>query len=213
MIDDYKVDPRSAKNIELLTLAWRDRLGVPNVWAPDMLRLLEIELPKIPKLGQFALITRSDLEMGDAEAYTEFNPPHIVVRNSVYQSARKADGRSRMTLAHELGHLVMHPGAAKLRSEWAPTNTRLKPFESAEWQANKFASLFLMPLHVIKEFTSASQLAESCQNESSKPLKKRKRKKKKKKKEKRKRRPVRFGEFAHVAKPLPDCIAEALKHF
>jgi Zn-dependent peptidase ImmA (M78 family) len=194
MIDDYKVDPRSAKNIELLTLAWRDRLGVPNIWAPDMLRLLEIELPKIPKLGQFALITRSELEMGDAEAYTEFNPPHIVVRNSVYQSARKADGRSRMTLAHELGHLVMHPGAAKLRSEWAPTNTRLKPFESAEWQANKFASLFLMPLHVIREFTSPSQLAESCQVSQQAAQ-------------------IRFGEFAHIAKPLPDCIAETLDQF
>ena len=84
VIDDFKVTPRSAKDIEALTLAWRDRLGVPNEWAPSMLRLLEIELPKLPKLGQFAFLARADLEMGDAEAYTEFNPPHIVVRNSVY---------------------------------------------------------------------------------------------------------------------------------
>ena len=145
-MDDFKVAPRSAKEIEALTLAWRDALGVPNEWAPSMIRLLEIQLPKLPKLGQFALIARPDFEMGDAEAYTEFNPPHIVVRNSVYQLARKADGRSRMTLAHELGHLVMHPGAAKLRSDLAPSSTRsLRPFESAEWQANKFASLFLCP--------------------------------------------------------------------
>src|ERR1700733_11284851 len=115
-MDDHKVVPRSAKNIEALTLAWRDALGVSNEWAPDMLRLLEIELSKLPKLGQFVLITRSDQEMGDAEAYTQFNPPHIVIKNSVYQLARKRDGRSRMTLAHELGHLVMHPGASKLRS-------------------------------------------------------------------------------------------------
>jgi len=194
MIDDYKVAPRSAKDIELLALAWRDRLGAPNDWAPNMIRLLEIELPKIPRLGQFALITRSDLEMGDAEAYTEFNPPHVVVRNSVYQLARKADGRSRMTLAHELGHLVMHPGAAKLRSDWARTDTRLQYYESAEWQAKKFASLFLLPLHVIREFTSPSQLAENCQVSQQAAQ-------------------IRFGEFAHVVKPLPECIVETITHF
>ena len=77
-IEDFRVAARSAKEIEALTLAWRDRLGVPNEWAPSMVRLLENELPKIPKLGQFALVTHADLEMGDAEAYTEFNPPHIV---------------------------------------------------------------------------------------------------------------------------------------
>jgi Zn-dependent peptidase ImmA (M78 family) len=193
MMDDFKVTPRSAKNIEALTLAWRDALGAPNDWAPNMLRLLEIELPKLPKLGQFALITRSDLEMGDAEAYTQFNPPHIVVRNSVYRSARKADGRSRMTLAHELGHLVMHPGAAKLRSDFPRSETeRLKPFEGAEWQANKFASLFLMPLHIVRGFTSAPQLAESCQVSLQAAQ-------------------IRFSEF-ESAKRLPDCITETTNH-
>jgi hypothetical protein len=193
--DDFKVVPRSAKEIEALTLAWRDRLGVPNDWAPSMLRLLEIELPKLPKLGQFALVTRADAEMGDAEAYTEFNPPHIVVRNSVYKLARKGDGRSRMTLAHELGHLVMHPGAAKLRSDFGQTATvKLRAFESAEWQANKFASLFLMPLHIIRDFTSASQLAENCQVSL-------------------RAAEIRFSEMAPIVKPLPDCVVETLKHF
>jgi Zn-dependent peptidase ImmA (M78 family) len=164
MMDDIRVAPRSAKDIEALTLAWRDALGVPNDWAPDLLRLLEIALPRLPNLGQFALITRSDAEMGEAEAYTQFNPPHIVVRNSVYQLARQCDGRSRMTLAHELGHLVMHPGVSKLRTDFPePSANKARPFELAEWQANKFASLFLMPLHVIREFASASQLSECCQ--------------------------------------------------
>jgi IrrE N-terminal-like domain len=194
-IDDFKVAARSAKEIEALTLAWRDRLGAPNEWAPSMLRLLEIELPKIPKLGQFALVTRADAEMGDAEAYTEFNPPNIVVRNSVYQLARKWDGRSRMTLAHELGHLVMHPGAAKLRSDFGRLNsTKLRPFESAEWQANKFASLFLMPLHIVRDFASASQISENCQVSL-------------------RAAEIRFSELSLPMKPLPECISETLRHF
>jgi Zn-dependent peptidase ImmA (M78 family) len=157
-----------------------------------MLSLLEIALPKLPKLGQFALIVRSDLEMGDAEAYTEFNPPHIVVRNSVYQLARKNDGRCRMTLAHELGHLVMHPGAAKLRSEYAPSKTaRIRPFESAEWQANKFASMFLMPLHIVREFTSAIQLAESCHVSLQAAQ-------------------IRYDEVVPPKKVLPPCVAQTI---
>jgi len=157
-----------------------------------MVQLLEIELPKLPKLGQFALLTRSDLEMGDAEAYTQFNPPHIVVRNSIYQLARKANGRSRMTLAHELGHLVMHPGASKLRSEWSRPDNDLKPYESAEWQANKFASLFLMPSHIAREFVSPSHLAESCKVSYQAAQ-------------------IRFGELTHVEKPLPECIVQTIE--
>jgi Zn-dependent peptidase ImmA (M78 family) len=191
MMDDYKVPPRSAKGIEALTLAWRDTLGVQNNWAPDMLRLLEIDLPRLPKLSQFALVTRSDLEMDDAEAYTQFNPPHIVIKNSIYRLAQKRDGRSRMTLAHELGHLVMHPGATKLRSDF-PAALKLKPFESAEWQANKFASLFLMPLHVVKEFTSPLQISESCQVSL-------------------RAAQIRFSELG-IKKNLPDCVTQAIEN-
>src|SRR5436305_14586074 len=67
-----------------------------------------------------------------------------------------------MTLAHELGHLVMHPGAVKLRSE-AAIKSETRAFESAEWQAKKFAALFLIPTHIARLFDSPSELAENCQ--------------------------------------------------
>jgi Zn-dependent peptidase ImmA (M78 family) len=100
--------------------------------------------------------------MADAEAYTEFNPPHIAVRGSVYQMAQREDGRSRMTFAHELGHLVMHPGAAKLRSTALFEGVQVKYFESAEWQAKKFAATFLVPDHIALQFDSSSQIASAC---------------------------------------------------
>lgn len=162
MNDDFKVSGRSTKDIAATALAWRDALGVADQWAPDVVRLLELSLPRI--ISNFALVVRADPEMGDAEAYTEFDPPHIAVRGSVYSLARHDDGRSRMTFAHELGHLVMHPGAVKLRSSEAPALTRsvVKFYESAEWQARKFAALFLVPDHIAIQFGSAQQLAECC---------------------------------------------------
>jgi hypothetical protein len=191
MIDDYKVTPRSAKDIEAVALAWRDALGVPNEWAPDMVRIVECQLPRL--IPAFALIVRADAEMGDAEAYAEFNPPHIAVRDSVYRLALRHDGRSRMTFAHELGHLVMHPGAAKLRTESGHAIRELKAYESAEWQAKKFASLFLMPRHIAIEFNSARQLSECCKVSVQAAE-------------------IRFGEIVGLkrAKPLASCVTSAI---
>lgn len=160
MADDFKVKARSAQNIGALALAWRDALGVADAWSPNVVRLLEIEVPKL--IPEFALVVRPDGEMDDAEAYTEFNPPHIAVRGSVYQLAQREDGRSRMTFGHELGHLVMHPGAVKLRSTAPLAETQIKYYESAEWQARKFAALFLVPDHIALQFDSANQIATSC---------------------------------------------------
>jgi Zn-dependent peptidase ImmA (M78 family) len=193
MNDDYKVNPQSALEIAARALAWRDVLEVKDQWAPDLVRLLEIGVPRIVK--NFALVVRADSEMGDAEAYTEFDPPHIAVRGSVYALAQRQDGRSRMTFAHELGHLVMHPGAVKLRSSetFKKPTTPIRIFESAEWQARKFAALFLVPDHIALQFDTASQLAECCKV-SEQAAK------------------IRFNETAllRAAKPLPDCVRETV---
>lgn len=149
-------------------------------------------MPKLVK--QFALVVRPDEEMADIEAYTEFDPPHIAVRDSVYYLARKRDGRCRMTFAHELGHLVMHPGIAKLRTESAARTVKdIRFFESAEWQAKKFASLFLMPEHIVVEFGNAHQIAECCQVSTQAAL-------------------IRFNEIKHLraAKPLATCVQETI---
>ena len=94
MTDDFKVNGRSAKDIASISLAWRDTLGVPDQWAPNVVSLLELRVPRIIK--NFALVVRSDPEMGDAEAYTEFDPPHIAVRGSVYATPKTSSKNSAM---------------------------------------------------------------------------------------------------------------------
>jgi Zn-dependent peptidase ImmA (M78 family) len=191
MAEDYRVKPRSAKDIAAIALAWRDALGVADAWSPNVITLLEVEVPKL--IPEFALVVRPDDQMADAEAYTEFNPPHIAVCGSVYRMAQREDGRSRMTFAHELGHLVMHPGAVKLRSSSALSDRQTKYFESAEWQAKKFAALFLVPDHIAVQFDSADQLSEAC-HVSSQAAK------------------IRFNETAAMrkAKKLPTSVAEII---
>jgi Zn-dependent peptidase ImmA (M78 family) len=193
MTEDFIVEPRSTKKIEQIALAWRSTLGAPNEWAPNMIDLIENRIP--PLFRTFALVVREDSDLGEAEAFTEFSPPQIVVQNTVYLKAARGDGRSRMTLAHELGHLVMHAGIQSnarmiVGNKPAPTS---KLYRSAEWQARKFASLFLMPTHVVKEFTSHRQLAECCLVSQQAAL-------------------IRWSEVnPAIIKRIPDCVAEAVE--
>jgi hypothetical protein len=194
MSEDYIVPPRSTKKIEEITLAWRDALGVPNDWAPDIVDLLENRLSQF--FPSFALVVRPDHEMGDAEAFTEFSPPQIVVRESVYTAAARRDGRSRMTLAHELGHLVMHAGIQinpRMTNGNQPAPTH-KIYETAEWQARKFASLFLMPTHVVRQFLNAEEMTTYCLVSQQAAL-------------------IRFSEIdeATARKKLPECIEDAIQ--
>lgn len=76
-------------------------------------------------------------------------------------------GRKRFTQAHEYGHFVLHSGhflqgvfdffgednegSVQLFREHSSTRNKL------EWQANKFASHFLMPTHLVKELIDPLQ--------------------------------------------------------
>jgi Zn-dependent peptidase ImmA (M78 family) len=101
--------------------------------------------------GRKTLIYRicDDVEMGDNDGKTEFAEDCVVisVKKTVHEQARFGDGRSRMTLAHELAHGVMHKGAPKFRVGGAGGATGFSTsnaLESAEHQAKVFASAFLV---------------------------------------------------------------------
>ena len=133
------------------------------------------------------------IAIGDAEAYTEFNPPLIAVRDSIYWLASRNDGRARMTFAHEFGHLVLHPGAAKLRIEYGNQPVKqIKPFQSAEWQARKFAAYFLLPTHVVREFGTPRELSEACHVSFQAAE-------------------IRFSETGHSQKNTPQCVSELME--
>jgi len=194
MIEDFLVPSKTLKDIEAKALAWRHALDVSDAWAPDVIELFERKLPKL--FPTYTLTVRSDADMlslGNAEAYTEFNPPLIAVAEAVYLLAGRNDGRARMTFAHEFGHLVLHPGAAKLRIESGnQTNKRLRPFESAEWQARKFGAFFLLPTHIVREFSTPRELADACHVSFQAAE-------------------IRFQEVGHIRKSAPQCVAELIK--
>ncbi|MCL1914983.1 MAG: ImmA/IrrE family metallo-endopeptidase [Eubacteriaceae bacterium] len=64
----------------------------------------------------------------------------IRVREDVYHNAIKGDGRARFTLAHELGHLLMHSNGVIALAR----NESIHKYMDPEWQANTFAGELLV---------------------------------------------------------------------
>jgi Zn-dependent peptidase ImmA (M78 family) len=117
--------------------------------------------------GRKKLIYRvlNDLEMGNDDGKTEFADDCVIisVKKSVHENALFGDGRSRMTLAHELAHGVMHLGAPKFRAGGASGTTsfsKTNALESAEHQAKVFASAFLIHDKQAAEMESAEEISE-----------------------------------------------------
>ena len=104
-----------------------------------------------------------DAEMAKDNGKTEFTPNSVIVpvKHSVDQSARWGDGRSRMTLAHELAHGVLHYGDPLFRSRRVgrASISRLRPEDSAEHQAKVFASAFLIDDAVVEELVLPEEVS------------------------------------------------------
>lgn len=72
----------------------------------------------------------------------------LYIRDSVYEDVCAGDPRGRFTVAHELGHILL---AHQITVNRELASGSIKPFENSEWQANTFASAFLMPEAEIRE--------------------------------------------------------------
>lgn len=97
-------------------------------------------------------------ELPDSEAETRPTDTRwiaILMREGFYSALfepSSSTNRARSTLAHEIGHALLHrdylrrghhqPKTLALRR--AP-RSRLRPFEDSEWQAHAFSGAFLMP--------------------------------------------------------------------
>lgn len=100
-----------------------------------------------PLLG-FEVVPDEELKNCYAEYRLTSNT--LVVRESVYDGACHGNGRDRFTLAHELGHSLLHRDAV---NSFARNEDKIPPYEDPEWQANTFASMLLIPRNEISGLT------------------------------------------------------------
>ena len=178
--DDRRVTRRSNRECRDIAVRAKTYYGNERRWPLDIRKILRSG--KIQTLcGERVLIYEvvDDHILGDKDATTELvnGTIKITAKHSVDQKAGWGDGRARMTLAHELGHGVMHAteGVVDNRITGIGGTTELsktRASESAEHQAKVFASAFLIddgraleldsPEEISMEFLVSFEAAEIC---------------------------------------------------
>jgi len=153
----YEVPPRRRDEIIEAAVALRQALRITNPMFP-ILQVVEVLLPQIDP--DFSFEVKEHAELGDQHGLTRPELKEMLIREDVYEGARNGVGRDRFTIAHELGHYLLHnePGLART----------LKPrgsfpvYKCAEWQANSFAGALLIPTDVAQALRNPHAIAETC---------------------------------------------------
>lgn len=89
------------------------------------------------------------------EAKTDITNGAIYFKESVIEQAtHKRYCRANFTIAHEIGHFILHRVLNLMNFSRTVSHVQPKVFENPEWQANTFASEFLMPYEQCQNLTA-----------------------------------------------------------
>ena len=119
-----------------------------------ILEFLDVTLTR--HFEDFILEVNSEDVMGDAHGLTYPDEHRIEVREDVYERAFQGHGRDRMTLAHELGHYVLHSNIGLARMA---TKQSIQPYRSSEWQASALAGELLISVEHLSDCHTPSEIA------------------------------------------------------
>jgi len=135
----------------------RNALRIANPKFP-ILQVVELMLPKVMPECSFE-VKEAD-EMGDNHGLTHPESNEMWIRSDVYEGALQGNGRDRFTIAHELGHLLLHsqPGMPR---KMKPASS-MKPYVNSEWQANSFAGALLIPTTFAVASRNPYEISEVC---------------------------------------------------
>lgn len=158
MSGPYMAQPLSREQIRNVANYLRKKLGLYNEKYFPVMQILELILPTLdPK---FHYEVRPIAEMGSRHGMSYPEESRIELREDVYINACNGKGRDRMTVAHEIGHYILHlpkniAFARTARNEEIPT------YCNPEWQAGAFAGELLAPPHIIRGL-SVIEVARTC---------------------------------------------------
>lgn len=165
MSADKRVPGRSDEEVRRIAERTKDDYGASRRRPVNILRHLEsgsVLTIYGPKKLRFIVVDDEELEGVDAK--TEFENGVVVITcgRSVRDRAEMGAGRDRMTLAHELGHAVLHHSVPLFRLAGAIGATTLAQdaaYKSAEHQAKVFAAAFLIHDEDATEMSSAEEIS------------------------------------------------------
>jgi len=152
-MSSYVAKPLSRARIRKYVSSIRDALGATDMNEFPIMQFLEHVLPQIDPEFNYEIVPVSEMKGRYGLAIPE---EHLIqIREDVYEGAVKGVARDRFTIAHEIGHFLMHTPSrvAFARDHHKGSKGKVKPYLDPEWQANTFAAELLAPPNVIKGLT------------------------------------------------------------
>lgn len=116
----------------------------------DVVYLIENIIPEFDSKFEWEICGKDNMQPG---VYAYYDPVinKLTISEETYYGACNGIGRDRFTLAHEVGHYLLHSDQAALQR--VSPDIPLPAFRDPEWQANTFASEFLAPYDKVKYMT------------------------------------------------------------
>ena len=135
-----KVPPRSAANIEKEAREFRNQCNYKlNTCLARLLAALQsVEMLDFQVVDEDEPNFFGDV-LGNEEARAYPDERFIAIRTDIYDQLENGCGHANFTIAHEFGHLVMHQN---VQPSFAKGEHKI--YEDSEWQADVFASEFLI---------------------------------------------------------------------
>ena len=143
----YKAKPISRENIKRYVRYIKKKTGFEDELYFPIIDFMENVLPEWIDGFNYAIVSKQ--EMGSLHGETFPNKNLIRIREDVYERAVAGEGRDRLTIAHEIGHLLFHEEDSVALCRMDP-NEKLKPYEDPEWQADAFGGELLASSYLIK---------------------------------------------------------------
>jgi len=143
--ENFKAKPLSRANIRELVKTIRKYCGLEKTVNVPVCFVFEHVMQIFFPDFQWEIKPASEME---EEGITLSADKTIYLRQDVYENACRGDGRARFTIMHEIGHFFLHRPDRVALCRLSP-GERLKPYENPEWQADTFASEFLMDAGVV----------------------------------------------------------------
>jgi hypothetical protein len=166
VLRDYKVRFRTEESLAEEALACRLFAGNENFARFNVVEFVERILPSIlarRRKGPLK-IEFFDAREGETPAYVTFKPLTLHVDREVWELAKLGEPEAKFIIAHEIGHILFHDHHAQGFSNDPSQQIKFaQKEERAEWQANTFASYFLILPRIVEAFHSSQELARACE--------------------------------------------------
>lgn len=152
--DPRTVSVMSNESIENVSRTFRDFFELSPTKGVQMVNLLELVLPQV--LEDYTFHVLPDEEMPGLDGLTSSSGEYTIwLSESTYERLCAGDPHAQVVAAHELGHLFLHSSQVPRFAKKNQYDERIDP----EWQADRFAEMWLMPTEGVKRCRSARHVA------------------------------------------------------